>query len=112
MGKETTPLNRPPWLTWVIGLFYAAGLFHLIYMFTGAYAPYGNLYPAAMALLTVAMFAGLSGIWNMEKWGVWVFTAGVVVKLAVDLLAGAFQWPELALMVPAAAFLLLIKKMK
>lgn len=105
-------MNRPPWLTWVIGLFYAAGLFHLIYMFTGAYAPYGNLYPAAMALITVAMFAGLSGIWNMEKWGVWVFTAGVVVKLAVDLLAGAVQWPVLALVGPAAAFLLLIKKMK
>jgi hypothetical protein len=112
MAKETTPIDRPAWLPWATGLLYAAGLFQLVYMFTGAYAPYGNLYPAAVALLTVVMFAGLSGIGNMEKWGVWVFTAGVMVKLGIDLATGAWHWPMLVLLLPVIVFLLLLGKMR
>ena len=112
MAKETTPPNRPNWLPWAIGLLYAAGLFQLVYMFTGAYAPYGNLYPAAVALLTVVMFAGLSGVMNMEKWGVWIFGTGVLVKLGLDLATGAWRWPMLALLVPVVVFFLLRKKMR
>jgi hypothetical protein len=112
MAKEMTPPNRPTWLPWAIGLLYAAGLFQLVYMFTGAYATYGNLYPAAVALLTVVMFAGLSGVMNMEKWGVWIFAIGVVAKLGVDMAVGAFRWPMLGLLLPALLFFLLRKKMR
>ena len=91
-------------MTLLVVPMFGAGLAHLTYMFTGAYAPYGNLYPAAMALVTVMAFAGLSGVMSAEQWGVWVFGIAVVCTLAVSLFAGAFHWGHLLLLIPAGIF--------
>ena len=95
----------------LVGLLFAAGLVHLVYMFTGAYAPFGNLYPAAMALLTVMAFAGLSGVISFEKWGVWVFGVAAVRVVAVSLYAGAFSWVHLLVLLPALLFFTRLKSM-
>jgi hypothetical protein len=111
MAKEKIPANRPAWLPWVLGLMFAAGLANLIYMFTGAYASYGNLYPAAVALLTVVMFAGLSGIWNMERWGLYVSLAACMGKGILDIIVHGYGPMDLFLLIPAILFIVLSKKM-
>jgi hypothetical protein len=112
MPEQQKKGSRPVWLPWICSLLFAAGLLNIMYTFTGAYAPYGNFYPAAMALLTVVVFAGLSGIWSMEKWGVWVFSIALACILVVNLLAGAFQWYLLLLLVPACLFASVYGRMK
>jgi hypothetical protein len=101
----TTQL-RPAVMTVIISILFAAGLFNVIYAFTGAYAPYGIYYPAANVFLIILMFAALAGLWSMEKWGLWMFLAFVVMKLTLDIWTGAFQYAELVLLIPAALFLL------
>jgi hypothetical protein len=108
--KDASP--QPLWMKILIALLFGAGLVHLVYMFTGAYAPYGNFYPAAMALLTVMGFAGLSGVVSAEKWGVWVFGVAALLVPVASFLAGAFGIGHLLLLLPAGLFFSRLKGMK
>jgi hypothetical protein len=105
------PIERPGIITALCSALLAVGVFNIIYTFTGAYAPYGLLYSAAHTLLTVVIFAAVSGIWSMEKWGVYAFLACLAVKFGLDIYTGAFQLWELVLLVPAVVFILHLKKM-
>lgn len=102
MTKVSNP--KPAWMSGLISALFAIGLFTVIYTFTGAYAPYGLYYSAANVLLIIFMFAGLAGLWSMEKWGLWLFLVFVVLKLALDIWTGAFQYAELFLVVAAIVF--------
>jgi hypothetical protein len=105
-------IDRPVIVTIFCSLLLALGLFNIVYTFTGIYAPYGLLYSAAHTLLTIIMFAAISGIWSMEKWGVYLFLAIVALKFGLDLYTGAFHYVELLLVLPAAYFLLIMSRMK
>ena len=102
MTKASNP--TPRWLAGLISALFAIGLFTVLYTFTGAYAPYGLYYSAANVLLIIIMFAGLAGLWSMEKWGLWVFLVFVVLKLVLDIWTGAFHYAELLLIVAAIIF--------
>ncbi len=106
------PVNRPGIITAFSSLLLTAGIFNIIYTFTGVYAPYGLLYSAAHTLITIIIFASVAGIWSMEKWGVYVFLGCLAVKLGLDLYTGAFNWWELVLLIPAVIFIANLKKMK
>ena len=104
MPDPAKNLPQPAWMKVLIALLFGGGLVHLVYMFTGAYAPYGNFYPAVMALLTVMGFAGLSGVMSAEKWGVWVFGVASVLVPVAAVFAGAFTFGHLLPLLPAALF--------
>lgn len=110
MSVET--INRPLLVTIFCSLLLTVGLFNIVYTFTGIYAPYGLLYSAAYTLLTIIMFAAISGIWSMEKWGVYVFLGVIALKYVLDVYTGAFHFLELLLLLPSAYFLFIISKMK
>jgi hypothetical protein len=105
-------VKRPVIITALCLLLLAAGVFNITYTFTGVYAPYGLLYSAGHTLITVIIFASVSGIWSMEKWGVYLFLACLTIKLGLDLFTGAFNWWETFLLVPAVIFLSQLKNMK
>lgn len=102
---------RPLFVTIASVVMLVLGVFNVIYSFTGIYAPYGLLYTAIHTLLTVVMFAGIAGVWSMEKWGVFVFLIVIALKYALDIYSGAFSWWTLLLLVPAFVFLYYRKKM-
>lgn len=89
----------------------AMGLFNLVYSFTGIYAPYGIYYPAALALLTIIMFAAISGIWSMERWGVWVFLLVMLLKFLLDVWSKAPWEINLVFMIPGVVFLIHVRRM-
>jgi hypothetical protein len=105
-------IDRPLPISIFCSLLLALGLFNIVYTFTGIYAPYGLLYSAAHTLLTIIMFAAISGIWSMEKWGVYLFLGIVALKFGLDVYTGAFHYMELLLLLPALYFLFLVGKMK
>ena len=111
MEKKTVDIQRPLLVTWLCVILFAAGIFNIIYSFTGVFAAYGLLYSAANVLLIVILFAGLSGVWSMEKWGVILFSIVISLKLALDLILGAFHWWQLLLIIPVIYFWLNYKKM-
>ena len=111
MPDPKTTDRQPLWMKILVALLFVVGLLHLAYMFTGIYAPYGNFYPAAMALLTVAGFAGLSGVMSAEKWGVWVFGVAIVLMLAVATYSGSLGWGHLLLVLPVLVFFFRLKSM-
>lgn len=88
------------------------GVVNVIYSFTGAYAPFGLLYTAFHTILTVVMFAGISGIWSMERWGVTVFLIVMALKLALDSFSDALSYFTLLLLIPCFIFLYNYKRMK
>jgi hypothetical protein len=104
--------NRPIIITALCSALLAAGIFNIVYTFTGIYAPYGLLYSAGHTLITVVIFASVSGIWSMEKWGVYLFLACLAVKFGLDVFTGAFKLWETILLVPAVVFLANLKRMK
>jgi hypothetical protein len=104
--------NRPIIITALCSALLAAGIFNIVYTFTGIYAPYGLLYSAGHTMITIVIFAAVSGIWSMEKWGVYLFLACLALKFGLDFYAGAFKLWEIALLIPAAVFLIHLKKMK
>jgi len=106
------PINRPGIITGFCSALLVAGIFNIIYTFTGVYAPYGLLYSAAHTLITIVIFASVAGIWSMEKWGVYLFLACLAVKLGPDFYTGAFKIWEIVLIIPAIIFVLHLKKMK
>jgi hypothetical protein len=106
------PINRPGIITAVCSILLAAGIFNIVYTFTGVYAPYGLLYSAAHTLITIVIFAAVAGIWSMEKWGVYLFLACLAVKLGLDFYTGAFKIWEIVFIIPAVVFLMHLKNMK
>jgi len=111
MSEKTPPVIRPVSITAICSILFAAGIFNIIYTFTGVYAPYGVYYSAVNTIIIVIMFAALSGVWVMEKWGVYLFTLLVIIKCCLDLYSGAFSWWELLLLVPVIVFLSQLRKM-
>ncbi len=105
-------IPAPKWINWVCICFYTAGLINIIISFTGIYARFGLFYSALNVLLIVIMFAALSGIGSMEKWGAILFAIVIFIKTGYDFYSGAFQWWELALFIPVILVLLQYKKMK
>jgi hypothetical protein len=93
----------------LIGLLFGAGIYDILYSFTGAYAPYGLLYPAAHVFLTIILFMALSFIWSRERWALYLFAGIVFCHLGLDLYVGAFHVVKLLLFLPLAGFLLLWK---
>lgn len=110
--SEKTAIKTPLAVTITIYLLAAAGIFNIIYSFTGVYAPYGLFYPAVIMLVTVGLFASFAGIANMEKWGLYVFFVMLAIKFGVDLYTGAFSYWNLLLLVPAGIFLAFYRKFK
>ena len=111
MEQKRVDVQRPSLVTWLCVILFTAGIFNIIYSFTGVFASYGVLYSAANVLLIVILFAGLSGVWSMEKWGVVLFSVVVVIKLVLDLLLKAFHWWEFVLLLPVIYFWMNYKKM-
>jgi hypothetical protein len=112
MAETTKPDKTPSLIIWTCTALYALGLMNIIYSFTGAYAGYGNFYPAINVLIIIILFAALSGIWSMEKWGLYLFLFVLGIKLGLDVTKGAFKYWELLLLIPAVIFLSYRKKMK
>ena len=110
--RDKIEISRPNLISITLYVLAFIGLFEIVYTFTGAFAPYGLLYPAANTLLIVGIFASFAGIWSMERWGVYVFLVILSLKFVLDIVTGAFSYWELGLLVPAAIFLFYIKKMK
>lgn len=96
----------------IIGILFAVGLFDVIYSFTGSYARYGILYPAAHVLLNIVLFLALSFIWPKERWAAWLFLSIVIMHLLLDLYVGAFSYIKLILLLPAVYFLMKTKEYK
>jgi hypothetical protein len=88
----------------IVLVLFGLGLFNVAYTFTGVYAPYGNYYSALNVFLIILLFTALSGIWSREKWGLWMFPAVLLLKIGIDLYAGAFHMAELLLILPVLFF--------
>jgi hypothetical protein len=112
MSAKPAPVIRPMAITITCSILYAAGLFSILYTFTGAFATYGLFYSAINTLLVVLIFAALSGVWGMEKWGIWFFALVVIIKFGNDWYSGAFLWWELLLLIPLIIFISQFRKMK
>jgi hypothetical protein len=95
---------RPRWITITASLLFAAGIFNILVAFTGATARYGMFYPAAQVLLTIGYLTAVSGIWEMERWGLILLPVVLAVALATDLYLGAFRYPNLLAWVAVIAF--------
>jgi len=93
----------------LLGSLFALGLFDMVYSFTGAYAKFGILYPAAHALLNIILFLALSFIWSKENWAAWLFLGIVLAHMGLDLAVGAFEFFKLVLFIPAIYFLVKLK---
>lgn len=111
MSEKTPPVPRPVLITALCAMLFSATVFNIIYTFTGVYAPYGVYYSALNAFIMVIMIAALSGVWVMEKWGVYLFSVAVLIKLCVDIYSGAFTWWLLLLLVPVIVFFSHLRKM-
>lgn len=109
MSVNSNP--RPTAVTIASIVMLVLGIFNVIYSFTGAYAPFGLLYTAFLTLLTVGMFAGISGIWSMERWGIIVYLIVTALKYGLDIYSGAFTYFSFLLLIPTFIFLMNIKKM-
>jgi hypothetical protein len=97
-------ITRPRWITITVSLMFAVGIFNIMFAFTGATARYGMFYPAVQVLLTIGFITSLSGIWEMERWGLVLLPIILAVALAADLYLGAFRYYTLALWGPMIAF--------
>lgn len=97
--------KRPLFVTIMVSILFAGGLINILYAFTGAFASYGMFYPAGLVFLTILLMAALSGIWAMEKWGLWLFPFVLVGRLGLDIATGAFHYTELLLILPLIVFL-------
>ena len=112
-GKRTP---RPQLITILCVVLFVWGLAEIVYSYTGNTAlnksGIDTLYPAMIALMVVFSFVALSGTWCMEKWGPISFAIVVTLKLGVDLFFGHFNPIYIIGYIPAAIFLLSLKKMR
>lgn len=110
MDNPKQASNSKTFLGVVIALLLVLGLFDLMYTFTGVYAPFGLLYPAAHGLLNILLFLALSFIWSGERWAAWLFLGIVLAHLGLDLFAGRDEYFKLLLLIPGVYFLLTLRK--
>ena len=110
--REGRRSKRSPVITGLCIALFAFGLFSIVNTFTGLYQGLNTLYAAVNALMIVFSFVGLSVVWAMEKWGPVSFAIVVALKILMDLIFGNFQWYYLLGFIPAAIFLLAMRKMK
>ena len=94
----------------LIGVLFALGIFDILYSFTGAYALFGLLYPAAHVLLTIIMFLSLSFIWYRERWALFLLASVILAGLLLDLSVGNFQLLRLLLLLPLSVFIFLWRR--
>ena len=90
----------------LIALVMVYGLFDLVYTFTGVYAQFGLLYPAAHGLLNIIMFLALSFIWTKDKWGTWIFLGVIGSQMLLDLFTHRPLAYQFILLLPAIYFLI------
>jgi hypothetical protein len=83
----------------------AGGLVAILHAFSGATAVHSAFHPAVRAVACLAVFTGVSGVWSMEKWGLWTTIAATLAFMAVDLAFGVFH--PLAALMPLACLCLL-----
>ena len=107
MVENNTVRNKEYIFKILIGLLFGLGIFDVLYSFTGAYAPFGLLYPAAHVFLTIILFLTLSFIWSKEKWALYLFGAIVLAHIGLDLFVGAFQLIKLLMFLPLVIFVVL-----
>lgn len=100
----TTSSSRPRWITLTLSLLFAAGIFNILVAFTGATARYGMFYPALQVLLTIGFLMALSGIWEMERWGLVLLPLVLLAAMGIDLYLGAFRYPVLLIWLPVVLF--------
>jgi len=93
----------------LIGVLFALGIFDILYSFTGAYAPYGLLYPASHVFLTIILFLSLSFIWYRERWALFLFAGVILAHFGVDYFVGAFHPMKLLMLLPLPAFMYMWK---
>ena len=74
----------------LLGVLFALGTFDILYSFTGAYAPYGLLYPASHVFLTIILFLSLSFIWYREQWALFLYAGVILAYLGVDFVLQRF----------------------
>lgn len=89
----------------VIAVVVVYGLFDLIYTFTGVYAKYGLLYPAAHGFFNIILLLALSFIWSKDKWGSLLFIGVICCQLILDLFTQRPLDFQLLLLIPALYFL-------
>lgn len=110
MDSQMKFLGSKALLGTVIFLLMALGIFDLMYTFTGVYAPFGLLYPAAHSFLTILLFLSLSFIWSKERWAAWLYIGIVLAHVALDLFAGRQDYLKLLLLIPGVYFLIMLRK--
>ena len=109
MNEANVTRYREYFFKILIGLLFGLGIFDILYSFTGAYAIYGLLYPAAHVFLTILLFLSLSFIWSKERWALYLFVGILCAHFGLDYFVGAFQFVKLLLLLPLIGFLLLWK---
>lgn len=96
---------RPLYVTLSCCFLMAGGLLAILHAFSGATAIHSAFHPAARAVACLAVFTGVSGVWAMERWGLWTTIAATSAFIGLDIFFGVFH-PVEALM-PLASLCLL-----
>lgn len=107
MAENKTGINKENIFKILIGLSFGLGIFDVLYSFTGVYATFGLLYPAAHVFLTIILFLSLSFIWSKEKWALYLFGLVILAHFGLDLFVGAFQLLKLLMILPLVFFVIL-----
>lgn len=81
------------------------GLVAILHAFSGATAIHSTFHPAVRAVACLAIFTGVSGVWALEKWGLWATVAATFAFIGLDVLFGVFHPIEVLL--PLASLCLL-----
>jgi hypothetical protein len=83
----------------------AGGLVAILHAFSGATAVHSAFHPTIRAVSCLAVFTGVSGVWAMEKWGLWTSIAATFAFMGVDMAFGVFHPLEVSM--PLASLSLL-----
>lgn len=96
-GTQTTP--RPVAITVICILGFIGAALSIPLVFSGAASNIASWYPAFLGLSAVVGLICMIGLWKMKKWGVFLYTAMVVVVQVV--LFAAHLWTPFSLLFPA-----------
>ncbi|MBI4252613.1 hypothetical protein HY623_00305 [Candidatus Uhrbacteria bacterium] len=53
---------------------------------------YGSFYLPIMAVMSALGFIGFIGLWQMKKWGLYLYAASIVFSILANALLGEFSW--------------------
>jgi hypothetical protein len=90
-GRE----DRPTAITVICILGFAGAAISIPFIFTGAIARVGNWYPPYLVLSTIVGLASMMSLWNMRKWGVYLYTGFFLLTQAVLFVTGLWKWNSL-----------------